>query len=252
MVTRWGISAAFGVLLSPAAGLAQQAPVPLYPGAMPKTYEAQPLPPVPSAPDYAAPAAPQPPPYAGGMPPMPRSPLPPPMSAPPMSSPPMSSPAAAMPAPLFPPAPQPSTTGAPVSPSADRTFCSQPVSIHVANRDTVGQRYQPFIGIWSDASWTPSLCAALIVENVTPDGTATIVYAFRPDGVEHPRTGRRAARHRRRPRRRVALPEFGWQPIQLSPAILRPGRTLDDAARSDPWGRVQAQPLSAPGFLRRL
>lgn len=182
MVTRWGISAAFGVLLSPAAGLAQQAPVPLYPGAMPKTYEAQPLPPVPSAPDYAAPAAPQPPPYAGGMPPMPRSPLPPPMSAPPMSSPPMSSPAAAMPAPLFPPAPQPSTTGAPVSPSADRTFCSQPVSIHVANRDTVGQRYQPFIGIWSDASWTPSLCAALIVENVTPDGTATIVYAFGPMG----------------------------------------------------------------------
>lgn len=162
MVIRWWVSTAFGILLSPVVALAQQTVVPLYPGAMPKTYEAQPLPPAPSAPDDAAPAAPRPPPYAGGMSPPPAAPLP---------------------SPPYPTASLSPNTGTPVSPpAADRTFCSQPVSIHVANRDSVGQRFRPFIGIWSDASWTPSLCAALVVENVAPDGTATIVYAFGPMG----------------------------------------------------------------------
>ncbi len=44
------------------------------------------------------------------------------------------------------------------------------------------ERYRKFIGIWSDAAWTPSLCAALIVANVTPDGTASILYVFGPLG----------------------------------------------------------------------
>jgi hypothetical protein len=34
--------------------------------------------------------------------------------------------------------------------------------------------------MWSDAAWTPQLCAALVVEDVAPDGTARIVYAFGP------------------------------------------------------------------------
>jgi len=161
-LTRWCVSAVSGVLLGPVAALAQQAPVPLYPGAMPKTYEAQPLPPTAQPPDYPAPPAPQPPPLAAP-------------------------PAALLPSPIFPPpslppAPRPSDAGIPMPPPAERTFCSQPVSLRVADRNTVGERYRPFIGIWSDASWTPALCAALIVENVAPDGTATIVYAFGPMG----------------------------------------------------------------------
>ena len=64
----------------------------------------------------------------------------------------------------------------------ERVFCEQPVTVHLADPDTVAERYRPFIGIWSDASWTPQLCAALIVETVAPDGTATILYAFGPMG----------------------------------------------------------------------
>ncbi|MGC2412710.1 MAG: hypothetical protein WA459_08445, partial [Stellaceae bacterium] len=64
----------------------------------------------------------------------------------------------------------------------ERVFCEQPVTVQLADPDSVPQRYRPFIGIWSDASWTPQLCAALIVETVAPDGTATILYAFGPMG----------------------------------------------------------------------
>jgi len=49
--------------------------------------------------------------------------------------------------------------------------------------------YRPFIGIWSDAAWTPQLCAALIVESVTGDGTATISYAFGPIGSGNQKPG---------------------------------------------------------------
>ena len=67
-----------------------------------------------------------------------------------------------------------------MSPPAGRVFCGQSVTVQLADRDTAAPRYRPFIGIWSDASWTPQLCAALVVENVSPDGTATILYAFGP------------------------------------------------------------------------
>jgi hypothetical protein len=67
-----------------------------------------------------------------------------------------------------------------MSASMGRVFCGQPVAVQLAERDTVAEAYRPFVGIWSDASWTPQLCAALIVENVTPNGTATIVYVFGP------------------------------------------------------------------------
>jgi hypothetical protein len=69
-----------------------------------------------------------------------------------------------------------------MSPPAQREFCSQPVSTQLADRNAVADRFRPFIGIWSDASWTPQLCAALVVENVTADGMATIVYAYGPMG----------------------------------------------------------------------
>jgi hypothetical protein len=71
----------------------------------------------------------------------------------------------------------------PMSPPTGRVFCEQAVTVQLADPDAVAERYRPFIGIWSDASWTPLLCAALVVENVAPDGTATIVYVFGPMGA---------------------------------------------------------------------
>ncbi len=141
------IAAALAMLLSPAAGLAQQpaAPTPLYPGAAPRSFEAHPLP------------SPQPAPVAG-------------MPAPAQSLPKASAPPPAAPA------------QATMSPPEGRIFCEQPVSALLADRETVPRRYRRFVGMWADASWTPQLCAALIVANVTPDGTATIVYVFGPMG----------------------------------------------------------------------
>jgi hypothetical protein len=72
-------------------------------------------------------------------------------------------------------------TPAPPKP-ADRVFCEQPVSLRLADPAAVPERYRGFVGIWSDAAWTPQLCAAVIVENVAADGTATIIYAFGPMG----------------------------------------------------------------------
>jgi hypothetical protein len=65
-------------------------------------------------------------------------------------------------------------------PEGQRIFCGQPVAVRLAAQSSVPQRYRGFIGIFSDASWTPALCAALIVENVTPQGLASIVYVFGP------------------------------------------------------------------------
>lgn len=146
-----GLAAGLALMLSPAVAPAQQSapPVPLYPGAVPRTFDAQPLPP--------AVPAPQPPPPAAE---------PPAAAAPPVSSPSVAAP--------------PAAPAAALSPPAQRVFCDQSVAVQFADPDAVPQRFRRFIGMWSDAAWTPLLCAALVVENVAPDGTATIVYAFGP------------------------------------------------------------------------
>lgn len=126
------------------------APMPLYPGGTPKTYEQQELPPPRQGPDVGA--RPQV---------MPTAPS----------------------ATMTPPPPPAREVAAP--PAAERVFCNQPVSVHVTDPASVPERYRPFIGMWSDASWTPQICAALVVENVASDGTATIVYAFGPMGSNH-------------------------------------------------------------------
>jgi hypothetical protein len=97
------------------------------------------------------------------------SPLPPP--GPPLGGPP---PAGAQP-----------TAGPPsaAEPPQGREFCHQSVSFSVAPQEQVPDAYRAFVGIFSDAAWTPQLCAAIVVENVTSDGTATIVYAFGPMGA---------------------------------------------------------------------
>jgi hypothetical protein len=61
-----------------------------------------------------------------------------------------------------------------------RDFCGQNVTAQAADPRSVPDRYRPFIGIFSDAAWNAQLCAALVVETVGADGTATITYAFGP------------------------------------------------------------------------
>jgi len=93
----------------------------------------------------------------------------PPISAPPPEPLPRSSPAAA--------------AGADsAAPQTGRVFCDQTVSFRVADPEAAPRRYRGFLGIWSDASWDARTCAALIVENVQSDGTATITYVYGPNG----------------------------------------------------------------------
>ena len=82
-----------------------------------------------------------------------------------------------------PPQQPPAYDAQPLPAPAERVFCEQPVAVRLADPALVDPRYRVFVGIWSDASWTPAQCAALVVENVAPDGTATILYAFGPMGT---------------------------------------------------------------------
>jgi hypothetical protein len=94
------------------------------------------------------------------------------------------------PVPLFntPPSPpaagttqSPPDQGAPPPPaSAGRAFCGQNVTAQAADKRSVPDRYRQLVGIFSDAAWNAQLCAALVVETVGDDGTATITYAYGP------------------------------------------------------------------------
>jgi len=158
-------AAAALVTLGSCAALAQQPlppPTPLYPGAAPRSIEPEPLPPLSSTP---------------AAPPLASSP------APDVSPPPAP---VTLPAPMPPPAaPAPVATG----PATQRVFCDQPVTVRLADRDAFPEPYRQFIGVWSDAAWTPQLCAALVVESVQPDGTASILYVFGPMGSNTRRAG---------------------------------------------------------------
>ena len=142
------LSAVVGLLLGSGGALAQQppAPIPFYPGAAPRSFAEKPLPPPFPAAQGGEAAA--------------RAPLP--VPAPPTAA--ARAAATAMASP------------------AGRVFCEQPVTVRLVGLDQVPQRYRNFVGIFSDAAWTPQLCAALVVENVMPDGTASIVYVFGPMG----------------------------------------------------------------------
>ncbi|HEY2541118.1 MAG TPA: hypothetical protein VGI28_16730 [Stellaceae bacterium] len=63
-----------------------------------------------------------------------------------------------------------------------RTFCDESVAYHLADPVSVPEQYRRFVGVWSDAAWDAKICAALIVEDVKPDGAASIVYVYGPEG----------------------------------------------------------------------
>jgi hypothetical protein len=70
-----------------------------------------------------------------------------------------------------------------------RVFCEQNVSYQLANPANVPAPFRRFLGLWSDAAWDARTCAALIVEDVQPDGTASIVYVYGPLGDNSPAPG---------------------------------------------------------------
>ena len=134
-------------------------PIPLYPGAAPRSIEPEPLPPLPPARSEPPAAMPLPPPAETVPPPAASaSPL---LAAPPIAA----------------------------GPATERVFCDQPVAVRLPDRAVIPERYRPFVGMWSDAAWTPQLCAALVVEAVQPDGTASIVYVYGPIGSNNRRPG---------------------------------------------------------------
>ena|SRR5437660_59571 len=63
-----------------------------------------------------------------------------------------------------------------------RVFCEQSVSYRLADPSSVPETYRRFLGPWSDASWGANTCAALIVDDVKPDGSASIIYVYGPMG----------------------------------------------------------------------
>jgi hypothetical protein len=67
-------------------------------------------------------------------------------------------------------------------PQSGRVFCEQSVSYRIADPGTVPEPFRRFLGAWSDAAWNPKSCAALIVDNVDPGGTASIIYIYGPLG----------------------------------------------------------------------
>ena len=67
-------------------------------------------------------------------------------------------------------------------PQPGRVFCDQSVTYRIAEPATVPEPYRGFLGAWSDAAWDANTCAALIVENIDPSGTASIIYAYGPLG----------------------------------------------------------------------
>jgi hypothetical protein len=77
----------------------------------------------------------------------------------------------------------------PAASPPDRVFCEQDVSFQVADPATIPDSYRRFVGIWSDAAWDAHTCAALIVQDVKADGTASIVYIFGPQGPTTPGPG---------------------------------------------------------------
>lgn len=170
---RYAVAALGLVLSSVVPAFAQQdvpAPTPLFPGAGKSGVQTEELPPSSAAPSSTTVTISPGPGTASGSPPSTATSGPPPAG---------SSPSGSAPAATLTPAPLPSATAA-SSEQTGRIFCDQQVAVKVAERASAPEAFRQFLGIWSDANWTAQLCAALIVQSVKPDGTASIVYAYGP------------------------------------------------------------------------
>ena len=67
-------------------------------------------------------------------------------------------------------------------PQPGRVFCEQTITYRIADPSSVPEPYRRFLGPWSDAAWDANTCAALVVTEVEPDGTAAIIYVYGPLG----------------------------------------------------------------------
>jgi hypothetical protein len=70
-----------------------------------------------------------------------------------------------------------------------RVFCEQNVGFRLSDPSTIPENFRRFVGVWSDAAWDARTCAALIVQDVEGDGTASIIYVFGPQGASPPGPG---------------------------------------------------------------
>ncbi|MFZ3236421.1 MAG: hypothetical protein WA184_13775 [Stellaceae bacterium] len=111
-------------------------------------------------------------------PPPPAAPTPPPIPAAPPSS--------EQPGGLQPggaqPGGEPQQAGAQQQPS--RTFCEQNVAFPPPDPTAAPEQYRQFVGVWSDAAWDARTCAALVVQDVKPDGAASIIYVYGPEASD--------------------------------------------------------------------
>jgi Trypsin-like peptidase domain len=84
-----------------------------------------------------------------------------------------STPSARIPAPSAPPTGQP-------SPMTATVLCGREVS-YFLNETATNEVYSKFVGVWTGL-WNNAsrLCGALVVEKVSPDGTAEVTYIFGP------------------------------------------------------------------------
>src|SRR6266436_1129931 len=67
-------------------------------------------------------------------------------------------------------------------PQPGRVFCEQTITYRLADPSSIAEPYRRFLGPWSDAAWDANTCAALVVTEVQPDGTAAIIYVYGPLG----------------------------------------------------------------------
>jgi len=67
-------------------------------------------------------------------------------------------------------------------PQPGRVFCEQNISYRLADPSSVPEAYRSFLGAWSDAAWDANTCAALVVDDVRPDGTVSVIYVYGPLG----------------------------------------------------------------------
>src|SRR6516164_1054764 len=75
------------------------------------------------------------------------------------------------------------------APSTARVFCGQSVDFRLAGPANLPAPLWRFLGVWSDAAWDMRTCAALIVVDITADGTASILYVWGPLGSGEPSRG---------------------------------------------------------------